>query len=286
MNNIHATAYAKLNISLDVLGRRDDGYHEMRMIMQSATLTDDIEIKLTRDARFTVQSNLRYLPRDGRNIAAAAAKLFFERVGERELGAEVTLTKRIPVCAGLGGGSSDAAAVLLALNEHMGSPLSTEALMALGGELGSDVPFCVMGGTALATGRGEELTPLPPMPTCHVLIVKPPFPISTPKLFAELDGKETKRRPDTDGIIAALGRGDAAGVARRMYNVFEDVLPPNCGEIHVIRNKLVQAGALGACMSGTGSAVFGLFMDRGEAEAALRELRCDYRQCHLVETIN
>ena len=286
MNDIQATAYAKLNISLDVLGKRDDGYHEMRMIMQSATLTDDIGIKLTRDARFTVHSNLRYLPRDERNIAAAAAKLFFERIGERELGAELTITKSIPVCAGLGGGSSDAAAVLLALNSHMGSPLSTEEIMKLGGELGSDVPFCIMGGTALASGRGEVLTPLPPLPTCDVLIIKPPFPISTPKLFAELDCKETKRRPDTDGIIAALERGDAAGVSRRMYNVFEDVLPPNCGEIHVIRNKLVHAGALGACMSGTGSAVFGLFLDHKEAEAALRELREDYRQCHLVETKN
>ena len=286
MSDIQTTAYAKLNIAIDILGKREDGFHEMRMIMQSATLADEITIKLTNDGHFRAKSNLQYLPWDERNIAAAAARLFVESIEERELGVEMTLHKNIPVCAGLGGGSSDAAAVLLALNENLGRPYTQSELIKFGEQLGSDVPFCIMGGTALATGRGAELVPLPPVPACRVLIVKPEFSISTPKLFSCIQCSTTRCRPDIDGIIDALGREDLAGVARRMYNVFEDALPQNCGEVQVIRNKLLQAGALGACMSGTGSAVFGLFEDSAAAENALKTLKSDYRFCYLVDTKN
>ena len=277
MNEIEVKACAKLNLSLDVLGRLDNGYHEMKMVMQTASLCDDVAVRLTDGGGITVQSNFGFLPRDGNNIAAKAAAAFFAAADMPGAGAAITLRKRIPVGAGLGGGSADAAAVLRALNALCGAPLGIPALEALGETLGSDVPFCVRGGTRLAVGRGERLLPAPGMPPCGIVICKPRFSIRTPDLFARIDSRRSRIHPDTDGLLCAMAAGDLPGLARRMYNVFEDVLPRSCSEIGAIKHALLDAGALGAVMTGTGSAVFGLFPDGEGAKTAAAALKARWR---------
>ncbi len=278
-------ARAKINISLDVVSKMDNGYHGMLMVMESVRLYDRIRIRAEKGSGISLRTNLRYLPCDGRNIAAKAAEAFFRETGITGWRLSMDIDKRIPVCAGLGGGSSDGAAVLRGLNKLFSAGLTTEELCRIGGELGSDVPYCVMGGTALASGRGEILKPLPPMVKCPAVICKPPFPISTAALFKRIDGYKIKCRPDTDGIIEAIGQRSLEGVARRMYNVFEDVLPANCGAVHDIKAALIDGGALGAVMSGTGSAVFGLFSDRETAERSYGALKKNWRECYLTEII-
>ena len=283
MNTIKEKAWAKLNISLDVLSKREDGYHNLLMIMQSCGLYDDIEVGLLTDASFRVSSNVNYIPNDERNLAVKAAKEFFAATGETAYGTDIKITKRIPVCAGLGGGSADAAAVLRALNMLTGSGFSAAELREIGLRLGSDVPFCVEGGTALAEGRGELLTPLPELPGCHIVICKPDFAISTPMLFELIDCDKLRHRPDTDGLIQAMIAGDLQGTAKRMYNVFEDTLPRRFGEVGVIKVKLLDYEALGAVMSGTGSAVFGIFGDPLKAQNAYEKLSSEYQAVFLTE---
>ena len=285
MNEITVKAWAKLNLSLDVLGKLADGYHEMKMVMQTASLSDDIRIELTGDGAVTAQSNFAFLPKDENNIAAKAAAAFFAAAELPGAGARITLRKRIPVGAGLGGGSADAAAVLRGLNELTGAKLDADALEALGAGLGSDVPFCIRGGTRLAVGRGERLLPAPEMPMCGIVICKPRFSIRTPELFARIDSRRSRVRPDTDGLLAAMAAGDTEGLARRMYNVFEDVLPRRCSEIGAIKSTLLDLGALGAVMSGTGSAVFGLFPAPEDAERAASALRAQYRECFAARPV-
>ena len=278
-------AYAKLNLSLDVLDKRPDGYHDMKMVMQTVTLKDRIALETGTGAPLQMHSNLGFLPADEHNLAAAAA-LALCRETETDLGGlSIQLEKTIPVCAGMAGGSADAAAVLRGLNELLGLHLSQKRLEEIGALVGSDVPYCVGGGTALAEGRGEILTPLPPLPHCHVVLCKPAFSVSTPELFRALDGCRIRRRPDTAGLMEALSAGDLHEVARRMYNVFEDVLPQRrYQEICTIKNSLIQHGALGASMSGTGPTVFGLFDHLPAAEAACAALRPQYQETFLVET--
>lgn len=271
MPALDVLAYAKLNLSLDVLEKRPDGYHEMRMVMQTVDLCDRLRLETDTGKPLSMRSNLGFLPADGRNLAAAAALRLAEDTGADWGGLSITLDKSIPVCAGLAGGSADAAAVLRGLNQLAGLHLPPERLEEIGAKVGSDVPYCVRGGTALAEGRGEVLTDLPPLPSCHVVLCKPAFSVPTPELFARLDGVRIRRRPDTAGLLSSLAAGDLAGVARRMYNVFEDALPPRrAAEIQRLKTELIQQGALGACMSGTGSALFGLFSD-GEAAARARD---------------
>ena len=272
-------AHAKLNLSLDVLGKGGGGYHDLRMVMQTVDFGDDLDVELRPDGQFTIDPGQSYLPADGRNLAVKAARLFLEGTG---LGADVRIVKRIPVCAGMGGGSSDAAAVLRALNALTGRDMPADELAALGLAVGSDVPFCVLEGTALAEGRGERLTPLPPLPGCAIVICKPAFAISTPELFGKVDGRRSRLRPDTAGILAALDAGDLPGVARRMFNVFEDVLDRRQGEITSIKSALTGMGALGAAMTGSGSAVFGLFADEAAAQQAHQALAARYRECFLT----
>ena len=265
-------ARAKINLSLDVVGRREDGYHEMYMVMHSLELCDRVTLRPGGEG-VRVRCSAGFIPSDERNLAAKAALAFWRRTGLEPRPLEIALDKVIPVCAGLAGGSSDAAAVLRALNELCRAGLSTGELCRIGEEVGSDVPYCVLGGTALARGRGEDLTPLPPLPPCRVVVAKPDFSVSTPALFARLDGSRLRRRPDTRGLIRALEEGDLGGVARRMYNVFEDVLPRrSAARVEQVKQVLIQAGALGAAMSGTGSAVFGLFDGEEEAGQAAQEL--------------
>lgn len=279
-------AYAKLNLSLDVLDKRPDGYHEMKMVMQTVTLRDRIALETGTGRPLEMRSNLGFLPADEHNLAAAAALALCRETGTDPGGLSIKLDKTIPVCAGMAGGSADAAAVLRGLNEVLGLGLSQTRLEEIGALVGSDVPYCVGGGTALAEGRGEILTSLPALPHCHVVLCKPAFSVSTPELFRALDGCRIRRRPDTAGLIDALAAGDLPGVARRMYNVFEDVLPQRrYQEICTIKNVLIQHGALGASMSGTGPTVFGLFDRPQAAEDARAALAPLYRETFLVESM-
>ena len=279
-------AFAKLNLTLDILGKREDGYHDLRMVMQSITLADTLTLEENQGEGLRVSANLRFLPTGEKNLAAAAALRFWEALGREPEDLDIRIEKRIPVCAGMAGGSSDAAAVLRALNQRAGEPFSPKELARLGERVGSDVPYCVLGGTALAEGRGEVLTPLAPLPRCWVVACKPDFPISTPELFAQADRVKLRRRPDTAGLVAALEAGDLGGVARRMYNVFEDVLPARLyTRVAEIKNDLIQCGALGANMSGSGPTAFGLF-DRLEAAQEARScLTQRYRDTFLCETV-
>lgn len=274
-------ARAKINLTLDILRRREDGYHDMQMVMQSVTLADRLTVTPARGGEGQAASDLRFLPTGNKNLAQVAAAAFREAVG---LGGEVDvdIQKRVPVCAGLAGGSADAAAVLRAMNRLSGAGLSPDRLAEIGARAGSDVPFCVLGGTALAEGRGERLTPLPPLPPCRIVICKPPFSVSTPQLFGRVNVRKIVRRPDTAGVVAALEAGDLAGVARRMYNVFEDVMEPRrYAEISSIKAELIDCGALGASMSGSGPSVFGLFDSEAAAREALARLRDSYRDVFL-----
>lgn len=279
-------AFAKLNLTLDILGKREDGYHDLRMVMQSITLADTLTLEENQGEGLRVSANLRFLPTGEKNLAAAAALRFWEALGREPEDLDIRIEKRIPVCAGMAGGSSDAAAVLRALNQRAGEPFSPRELAKIGERVGSDVPYCVLGGTALAEGRGEMLTPLAPLPRCWVVACKPDFPISTPELFAQADRVKLRRRPDTAGLVAALEAGDLGGVARRMYNVFEDVLPARLyTRVAEIKNDLIQCGALGANMSGSGPTAFGLF-DRLEAAQEARAcLAQRYRDTFLCETV-
>lgn len=279
-------ANAKLNLTLDVLSKRPDGYHDMRMIMQSISLADDLTIEPLAGEELSVKTNLHFLPNNEKNLAAQAALRYWEARGQSPQGLDITIQKRIPVCAGMAGGSSDAAAVLRVLNQADQEPLEPEALAKIGELVGSDVPYCVVGGTALAEGRGEVLTPLPPLPKCWVVVCKPDFPISTPALFARIDSVRLRRHPDTKGAIDALRAGDLAGIARRMYNVFEDALPERQrARVFDIKNVLIRCGALGASMSGTGPTAFGLFDDEGRAQEAYEQLQEFSKDTFLTQTV-
>ena len=275
-------ARAKLNLTLDVLGCREDGYHDLRMVMQSIDLTDTLVVRPGTGEGIQVGTNLNFLPNGDKNLAAIAARQFWKAMGKEPVPLDIEIQKRIPVCAGMAGGRSDAAAVLRGLNEQEGCPFSMEELAHVGESVGSDVPYCVLGGTALAEGRGEILTVLPALPKCHVVVCKPDFPISTPELFHRIDSVKVRRRPDTAGVLAA----DLGGVARRMYNVFEDVLNERqAAQVTQIKRTLIEYGALGATMSGTGPTAFGLFSDRKQAEQAYESLAQDYRETYLTQTV-
>ena len=279
MDSIREKAYAKLNISLDVTERRADGFHDMCMVMQTVSICDELELRPTDTGRVQVKSNFSFIPGDERNLAAKAALGFFEAVGKQGQGLLITLQKSIPVGAGMAGGSADAAAVLRALNRLYGAPLTADALETLAARVGSDVPFCVRGGTALATGRGEKLETLPSLPTCKFVVCKPDFSISTPELFRKLDQTGLRCHPDTAGILAALRDGELEPVARRMYNVFEEVDDRRLRTVREIKSVLLDCGALGAIMTGTGSAVFGVFRPDADCSAAVAALRAEHGFC-------
>lgn len=268
MNTITEKAYAKLNISLDVSKAREDGYHDMVMVMQTVSLCDELSITLDQTGVVRAEADLRYIPRDDRNLAVKAAKLYFAKTGREGTGAVIRMKKRIPVGAGMAGGSSDAAAVIRALSRNFGQELKKDEMMTLAEQTGSDVAFCVLGGTALAEGRGEILTPLRDMPDCTIVICKPDYSISTPELFRAIDREKLRVHPDTAGILEAIREGNLAQICRRMYNVFEDVPDRRMKIIGGIKNRLINKGAEGAVMTGTGSAVFGIFTDENTAKKA------------------
>lgn len=279
MKETRERAYAKLNISLDVTNRREDGYHDMIMVMQTVDIYDELIIRREDESGVRASCNLHFIPGDERNLAVRAAMRFLEKIGDSGQGISIHIKKTIPVGAGMAGGSANAAAVLRGMNRLYGNPLSRKELETLAEGIGSDVAFCVSGGTALAQGRGEQLTDLKPMPECSFLVCKPEFSISTPELFKKLDCAPVRRHPDTAGLLQALEKGELREICHRMYNVFEDVGDRRLRVVTEIKNRLLDHGALGAIMTGTGSAVFGIFEKAGDAEKAREDLKKDYRFC-------
>lgn len=272
MRQIELKALAKINLGLDVLGRRENGYHDVRMIMQSIYLYDDVKIERKATPGIELSSNLYFLPTGDGNIAYKAAQMLMEEFGIEE-GVRITLNKHIPVAAGMAGGSSNAAAVLFGMNRLFGLKLSRQELMDRGVRLGADVPYCIMRGTVLAEGIGEELKELPAMPKCTVLIAKPPISVSTKIVYEALDSSEITEHPDIDGLIKALERGSLKDVAARMGNVLEGVTIPMHPVIEDIRRTMKECGALNAMMSGSGPTVFGLFENKMAARKAQDVIR-------------
>lgn len=285
MKETNEKAYAKLNISLDVLGKRPDGYHDMVMVMQSVSLHDELRIKLNDSGELSAMSDLHFIPNDERNLAVRAARQFLDAAGDGGRGVAISIKKRIPVGAGMAGGSADAAAVLRAMNRLYGGRFSTGKLEEIAAGIGSDVAFCVAGGTALAQGRGELLSRLPDMPGCHFVICKPTFSISTPELFRSIDSTPLRHHPDTAGILESLDRGELDGICRRLYNVFEDISDRRIKTVGEIKSRLLDCGAAGAVMTGTGSAVFGIFTDETMAQKAQSALLREYRFCCTAKPI-
>ena len=276
---IEEKAYAKLNISLDVSKLREDGYHDMVMVMQTVSLHDDITVTFNKSGEVHSSTSFRFIPDDDRNLAVKAAKCFLSTIGDNETGADIRIKKHIPVGSGMAGGSSDAAAVLRVMNRTADSPLSDEQLLKISEKVGSDVPFCLLGGTALAEGRGEILTPLKDIPECRFVICKPEFSISTPELFKAIDSVKLKAHPDTRGILEAVENNDLKNISRRLYNVFEAVNDRRLKVVAEIKSRLLEAGAEGAAMTGTGSAVYGIFTADASTEAICAELEKEYGFC-------
>ena len=275
------TAPAKVNLALDILGTRPDGYHDMKMVMQTISLCDTVSVEETA-AGFELRTDGNFIPAGKKTLEQRAAEAFFEAAGLPMPGLRVTLEKVTPAYAGLGGGSADVAALLRILRDTYAPELSTEELERIGFTVGSDMPFCVRGGTALAEGRGEVLTDLKPLPDCWFVLCKPDFGIPTPSLFARVDGGELTRRPDIDGMRLALEAGDLAGVAARLGNVFEKVLPEEYHEVFIIKKRLLELGALNAAMSGSGPTVFGIFAEQETARSAAAVLKETYQQTYLA----
>lgn len=271
-NTLTLKALAKINLGLDVLGKRDNGYHDVRMVMQTIYLYDNVTLTREQEPGIRVATNLSYLPVDENNIAYKAAKILMDEFDLKE-GVSIQLDKHIPVAAGMAGGSSNAAAVLVGMNRLFHLGLSQSELMERGVTLGADVPYCVMRGTALAEGIGEILSPLPPLPKCSILIAKPGISVSTKMVYETLDAKEIVEHPDIDGVIDGLEKQDIKKVAASMGNVLEGVTTLKYPIIERIKDAMKEAGALNAMMSGSGPTVFGIFEERKVAKEAQRKLK-------------
>jgi 4-diphosphocytidyl-2-C-methyl-D-erythritol kinase len=265
-------ANAKINLGLDVLRKREDGYHEVKMIMQMVNLYDTLTFESRDDMEIVIDTDHGALPCDEHNLIYKAALVLFEEV-QRKIGVHVKLEKRIPIAAGMAGGSTDAAATLLALNEMMGYPLTVDRLQEIAVRVGADVPYCVMGGTALSEGIGEKLTILPKPPEAYLVIAKPDIDVSTAFVYQNLHLENVSKHPDIDGMIQALEDGDLQGITKRMENVLETVTIPHYPVINTIKESCMQAGALNALMSGSGPTVFAVFDERGKAENAAKAIR-------------
>ncbi len=283
MNECRIRAYGKINLGLDVIGKRPDGYHDVRMVMQTVQLYDQVVLSVREQPGVTMECNLPFLPVDGHNLVYRAV----ERMRQEyriHAGVHIRLRKCIPVSAGMAGGSSDCAAALYGMNRlfELGQPV--EKLMELGVTLGADVPYCLMRGTALAEGIGEILTPLAPMPDCFLLIAKPPVSVSTRWVYENLDLEAGTIHPDIDGMVDALEQGSLEGVARRLGNVLEDVTIPEYPVIRRIKERMLELGAENALMSGSGPTVFGIFAEAETAQAACTAMRLEReaRQIYLV----
>lgn len=274
MDKIQLKALAKINLGLDVLRRREDGYHEVKMIMQTIGLHDDLEIRKTKTPGIQVKTNLYYLPTNENNLVYKAAKLLMDEFQIQD-GVSIQLKKRIPVAAGMAGGSSDGAAVLWGINQMYGLGLSMQALMERGVRLGADVPYCIQRGTALAEGIGEKLNVLPPMPKCTILIAKPGISVSTKFVYENLHANDLKpeQHPDVDSMIEAMRQKDLGLLCSRMGNVLETVTIPAYPVINEIKRTMMDNGAIGSMMSGSGPTVFGIFDSPVAAKQAMKAVR-------------
>lgn len=287
MDYIKMKALAKINLGLDVVRKREDGYHEVRMIMQTISLYDKIFIKKTKNTGIRVSTNLYYLPNNENNLVYKAAKLLIDEFDIKN-GVSMKLEKYIPVAAGMAGGSADAAAVLIGMNKLFGLGLSRKQLMDRGVSIGADVPYCIMRGTALAEGIGERLTKLKPLPKCYILIAKPGISVSTKFVYGNLKADEIEKHPDIDGIIEAINNADILSVAERLGNVLEDVTIREYPVIDELKQFMKDRGALNSLMSGSGPTVFGIFTDKDMADKAYMELKGDLRakQVYLTSVYN
>lgn len=285
MITLYEPAYAKVNLTLDVLGKRADGYHDLKSVMQTLSLRDDIEIDVGTGKPWVLRCDKEGIPCDERNLAWKAAKLYCDTMKKDPDGLEIRITKRIPSEAGLGGGSADAAAVLRALNDHYGNPLSILALAELGAQVGSDVPFCVVGGTVMCEGRGERLRKLPDMPDCIFVICKPEFSVSTPELYRKLDETTIGKRPDNRAMESALLAGDLEKVCQNVFNVFDPVVTAEHNELNYIKSLLHQYGAAAYQMTGSGSAVFAIVSEFEIAAVLCNMLRDNYPQVFIAKPV-
>ena len=285
MITLYEGAYAKLNLTLDVLAKREDGYHDIKSVMQAISLRDDIEIDIGTGKPWNILCDKDHIPTDESNLAWKAAKLFFETTGKDPDGIEIRITKRIPVEAGLGGGSADAAAVLRALNRHYDMPLSLPALAELGAQVGSDVPFCVLCGTAMVEGRGDRIRRLPDLPDCIFVVCKPDFSVSTPVLYRKLDEKTIGKRPDHQAMESALLAGDLEKVVTSVYNVFDPVVTEEHLELNYIKSVMNSYGGVGMQMTGSGSAVFGICSNFENAAVICNMLKDNYPQVYIAKPV-
>lgn len=261
---MHLKAYGKINLALDVVGKRADGYHEVRMVMQTVKIYDGIEILVNNSGQIDVETNLYFLPVNENNLVYKAAKLLMDEFDIKK-GISIKLKKVIPVAAGMAGGSADAASVLYGINRLFRLGLSTKELMERGVKIGADVPYCIMRGTALAEGIGERLTKLPAPPESVVLVAKPPISVSTRYVYESLDSKVLDRHPDIDAMVASIKNKDIPGIAANMENVLETVTIEKYPVIQNIKDIMKEMGAVNALMSGSGPTIFGLFRDKKAA---------------------
>lgn len=280
-------AYGKINLGLDVIRKREDGYHEVRMIMQTVGLHDKIIMEKNWEQTIRTETNLPYVPDGEGNLAYRAAKLLADEFGIKD-GVNIQIKKYIPVAAGMAGGSTDAAAVLVGMNRMFSLGLSRKELMKRGVKLGADIPYCIMRGTALSEGIGEILTELPPTPQCHIVLAKPQVAVSTKAVYGKLRANELlpHQHPDIDGMAAAIKQADLDGVISRLGNVLETVTIPEHPEIGMIKSIMMEQGADGALMSGSGPTVFGIFKDKEAAERTYHTLKHEHarltRQVYLT----
>lgn len=283
MDTIYEGALAKINLTLDVLGKRGDGYHDLQSIMQTISIRDDITLHLGTGEPWKLVCDKDWVPTDERNLAWKAAKVFFETLGKDPNGLAIEIVKRIPGEAGLGGGSADAGAVLRALNRYYDSPLSVYALCELGAQVGSDVPFCTLCGTAMVEGRGERLRKLPDIPEMFFVVCKPDFSVSTPELYQKLDETAIAHRPDQRAMEAAIAKGDLAEIADKLGNVFEPVVISQHLELNYIKSILNSYGSYGQQMTGSGYAVFGIFDSFEYAAVACTMLKDNYSEVFIAK---
>ena len=285
MTTLFEPAYAKVNLTLDVLGRRPDGYHDLQSVMQTISLRDDVEVDVGTGKPWAVHFRNSEVPTDETNLCWKAAKVFCEALHKDPGGIEIRITDRIPNQAGLGGGSADAAAVLRALNRHYDNPLSIMALAELGAQVGSDVPFCTIGGSAMVEGRGERLRKLPDMPDCVFVVCKPDFSISTPELFQKIDEKVIARHPDNRAMESAIIAGDLGRVAENIFNVFDPVVTEDHLELNYIKSIFNSYGSVGQQMTGSGSAVFGIVPEFEYAAVICNMLKENYPQVFIAKPV-
>lgn len=267
-------AYAKLNLGLDVLKKREDGYHELKMCMQTVGLSDEVEVEAEEKSGIRLICNREDLPTDRRNLAYRAAELFFSKLG-RACGVTIRIKKHIPAAAGLAGGSADAAAVFRALNRMFEMPFSSEELRQTGILLGADIPFCICGGTCRAEGIGEKLSFFPALPPCHIVIMKPKFDLQTAYIYENLhvDTLPLHAHPNMERIFSALQTGDLDALSSGIFNILEYPAQKMHPEISDMKRDFLSDGALAASMSGSGSAVFGIFKEYGSAHASFERLK-------------